>query len=221
MNTTIEEAAKTKFKFSELSQSAKQRACQDYAETGMDHGWWEFVYEDYKEKCEAAGFRDPEFSFSGFWSQGDGAKFNCHFSFKDEELAPFLPEGVWPQLLALKAEARLLDEPVPTFYYAGVIEDRGYYSHCYEMTVVDSDGLVMDIGMADRSEFSDKVDSYLDSVSHITIEKNILEAARDIAQDLYKSLENEYVYQTSEESVEAMSEANDWLYDEDGRLIWN
>lgn len=219
MSTTIEAEEKTEFKFSELSPAAKQRACQDYAETGMDHEWWEFVFEDYKEKCEAAGFHDPEFSFSGFWSQGDGAKFNCHFSFKDEELAPFLPEGVWPQLLALKAEARLLDEPVPAFYYAGSIEDRGHYSHCYVMTLGNSDGLMMDTGMAARSEFSDKVDSYLDSVSHITIEQNILEAARDIAQDLYKSLEIEYEYQTSEESVEAMSGANDWLYDEDGRLI--
>jgi len=43
MNTTIEEDTKTEFKFSELSQAAKQRACQDYSEHGMDEKTDHFV----------------------------------------------------------------------------------------------------------------------------------------------------------------------------------
>ena len=218
MNTTIEEE-KTEFKFSELSESAKQRACQEYSEHCMDHDWWEFVYEDYAQKCEAAGFHDPEFSFSGFWSQGDGASFKCNYSFTGDEALQFLDQSDTDAFIVLCARFRFEGEQLPKLHLTGSIDNRNnHHSHSNTMSI-DYDRVELELpldGVA--SELADAASEFEERVGYYPF-KGILEAARDIAQDLYRSLEKEYEYQTSEEQVAETSEANDWLYDENGRII--
>lgn len=68
----------TQFKtVEELEPSVMEKVLTRYRDWNVDHEWWEFTYDDYKEKLENIGFEDPDFSFSGFSSQGDGASFTC------------------------------------------------------------------------------------------------------------------------------------------------
>lgn len=45
--------------------------------TSYQNEWYDFIYDDWKETLENAGFINPEIHFSGFWSQGDGACFDA------------------------------------------------------------------------------------------------------------------------------------------------
>ena len=57
----------------ELSEDARQTALEDMTpDVVFTPGWWETTYDFYKEKLAEVGL-SGEFSFSGFYSQGDGA----------------------------------------------------------------------------------------------------------------------------------------------------
>jgi len=217
MTTTIEpeETEKTEFKFEELSDRAKDNVRQKYCEHGMGPDWWEFVYEDYAERCKESGFTDPEFQHSGFCSQGDGASFACNFHFEGAKAMTFLTGEDYDTVLKAVAEARLGLGLKVNFFLSGSIVVRGSYSHKYGMSI-DREGA----GFYETED--DAVDKLLDCVAYGLADGpfvNILNAARDTAQDLYESLEEEYDYQTSDEQIQEMSDANDRLYDEDGNLL--
>ena len=126
MTTTIDEEEKTEFHFHELSQSAKDYACQKYAEHCMDHEWWGHIYEDYHERCEAAGFIDPQFSLSGFYTQGSGACFSCErFVFDGAEALKYLTKKDHDYLMVKIAEARLSGFNT-TFHLSGSITSGGH-----------------------------------------------------------------------------------------------
>jgi len=217
MRTYTEE--KTAYQFDELSDKAKERAVSDYREHSMHDGWWDCVYDDYKQKCEAAGFNSPKFQFSGFGSQGDGASFGCSFSFTGDEAGKFLSQAGKAALTTLQVELRLLGESgVPELNASGhiVIEDSRYaHANCMKFDIPfrlwSFTGEFSTEGYELMEAFEAK---YAEGVY-----ESILEAARDIADDLYRDLEKEYEYLTSEETVAEMSEANEWEYDEDGRMI--
>jgi hypothetical protein len=51
------------------------------------------------------------------------------------------------------------------------------------------------------------------------LETWILEEAQAYARQIYKDLESEHDYLTSEESLIEAAEANGWMFDEDGVLV--
>lgn len=63
------------FTFSELSDEAKKVAIHNYREHMEFNSY--FIIEGWKEKLAQYGFIDPKIYYSGFWSQGDGACFDC------------------------------------------------------------------------------------------------------------------------------------------------
>lgn len=46
-----------------------------------------------------------------------------------------------------------------------------------------------------------------------------LESARDYADDIYKKLRDEYEYMCSEEYIAELCDANEYLFDENGKLV--
>lgn len=78
------------YQFDELSDASKARAREDNRAAGLEHGWWDDVYDDFTDICVILGItlqtrphitRDgtllskPCIWFSGFSQQGDGACF--------------------------------------------------------------------------------------------------------------------------------------------------
>ena len=78
------------FKFNELDDRAKEKAREWYRSQATDDEWWDCTYDDFQAICEIIGIElattpiklmgggvrhKPDISFSGFWSQGDGACF--------------------------------------------------------------------------------------------------------------------------------------------------
>lgn len=64
------------YTYKELSCDSKNTALENIQNDPnyLDYNWWDYVYEWFQDKYGEL-FNDIEPSFSGFWSQGDGASF--------------------------------------------------------------------------------------------------------------------------------------------------
>ena len=68
------ETTKTKiYEFEELDEAVQEKAIEKFYDLNIHEGWWDSVYEMYKE--DETGFDIDKIYFSGFASQGDGAMF--------------------------------------------------------------------------------------------------------------------------------------------------
>lgn len=65
------------YQFSELSQKAKEKVLKKLYDINTNCEWYDFIFDDFMVKCENLGItvNYNDISFSGFWSQGDGASF--------------------------------------------------------------------------------------------------------------------------------------------------
>jgi hypothetical protein len=78
------------YTFAELSDSAKERARNNYREHNLDYDWWECVYDDAKTIGALFGLDIDHIRFSGFWSQGDGACFEGSYEYRKGALKAVL-----------------------------------------------------------------------------------------------------------------------------------
>lgn len=187
-----------------------EREYQKWQEYACYHDWWDSVYEMAKEDGAAKGFDIDDIFFSGFWMQGSGACWEGSI-------------GVEKFIEAhnLKADPQwfLLGEMVRN----GVVrpnvgvELRGSrHSHEGNMRsdgieVYASDSYVFEKGVltgASMEDFAEQVDFH-------DLSDDLLEAAKDYAQDIYRMLETEYEYLISEEEFIASCECNEIDFDEE------
>jgi hypothetical protein len=67
------------YSYDELSEEAKEKAIEAMSDINTHDRLYEHVYEKWIEKLEEMGFSKPKIYFSGFYSQGDGASFECEY----------------------------------------------------------------------------------------------------------------------------------------------
>lgn len=203
----------TVYYLTELSDTAKDKARAWYRQGAFDFDWYDSVYEDFERICIILGItlktrpvrlygggtrQDPCIWFSGFWSQGDGASFEGSYSYVKG--AHVSIRNYAPQDTQLHAIAdRLRDLQRRNFYqlYAD-ISQSGRYCHEYTMSVT-----------AERDHpyhpaMTDDADAIL------------TEAFRDLARWLYRQLEKEYEFQTSDAEVDEAILANEYTFTEVG-----
>lgn len=200
------------FKFDELSQKAKDYACQQYAEDGMYHQWWEFVYEDAKTVFALCGIRIDDIRFRGFSSQGDGAHFEGAWYANDVK-----PGGVkdhCPIDTELHRIAEGFERIAEAFPHAAFqVKHRGHYEHkyCTDFTVEFHDDPIqeMEYDSLERKARQDVLSQ---------VEKELIELARDAMEWIYDALEKEYEYLCSEEHVREMADANEWEFTANGEI---
>ena len=201
------------YELKELSEAARERARAWYRETCLDHDWHEFVHEDFETVCGLLGVtlatrpvplmggstRDkPRIWFSGFRSQGDGASFEGVY-----EYAPGAARAIRahaPNDAELHAIADMLRDVQRRNFYqlAAVIRQRGRYCHEYTMTIEIERDSPAGQPMTDDAESA------------------VIDAMRDLARWLYRQLEREYNYQTSDPVVDETIVANAWTFMETG-----
>ena len=154
--------------------------------------WWEYLWEQEKEELEAMGFEAKDFRYSGFWSQGDGASFTGH-------VVDF--EKFWPAFDPNPDNYKMLrkNEHVE----ARFCRHRSMYSH--ENTVyasVEADAWELAHGEEDPFKealyevWNEQLCRDLDQ-----FENDFQSFMRDRMRALYKKLEEEYDYLTSDEQV--------------------
>lgn len=163
-----------------------------------DIEWWDCTVDDVKEVGKLIGIDIDNVYFSGFCNQGDGACFEGDYEYRKQSVS--LVFGHAPKDKELKRIANELQELQRRFFYqlTARVKHRGHYMHelC---TVIDVSG---------NEDFSYDV--------HEDAEDGITEFLRDFMRWIYKRLENEYEYLTSDEAVEETLKINEYNFDLEG-----
>lgn len=211
MPRTIE---KTVYTFDELDERAKDRAIQKYREMSAHDAIHKHIYEDAKTCFEFCGFADLEIQYSGFSCQGDGASFVGTWSAADVkpgQLKQHAPQD--EELAALDDEFAALKARYPSMTATITRTDSHY---CHEHTVTAE--------AACYNEDNDPINGFVYESPHwklmetagLVVADEFEELARRCMRWIYKQLEKEYDYQTSDEHIIDMIEANEMEFDENG-----
>lgn len=206
---------KTVFKFEELDKSAQGRALDYFRESACNDSWWyESIYEDCKTIFEILGIhsaRDVRLMngktrqevgifFSGFSCQGDGACFEGSYSYKAgscKKIREHAPQD--SELHSIADDLRDLQRKA--FYsLSATVKHSGHYYHEY-CTSIDVEDSRRSYGETDSDT-----------------EKEMSEILRRLMKWIYRQLESEYEYQTSDEAIKETIAANEYEFDESGRL---
>jgi hypothetical protein len=201
------------YDFAELPEKAKDKARTWFRET-IDHDWWDSVYDDFEQICPILGVtlapttvglmgggtrQKPCIWFSGFWSQGDGACFEGRYAYApraSHRIREYAPQDTELHRIA-DALQRL--QRVNFYQLTAVIRHHGPGCHAYCMAI----------------------DVERDSPAGHPIvnsgEDDLIEALRDLANWLYRALEREYEFQTSDETVDEGMAANGYSFTAEGK----
>jgi len=172
-------------------------------EINVYYDWWDCVYYDQKEKIEEAGFSINNIYFNGFWSQGDGAMFE--YDRIDDKL---LNEFVDTLDLSPMRKQWIINN----VYVSSKGHHRGHYHHekCC------SHSIYWEVGNGNlhwSTYFYQWLESFADDFEEFVIDKY-----EDLCNDLYRALEKEYDYLTSEESILESLESNEYEFDINGNI---
>ena len=191
--------SKTVYNFSELNDKAKETARSGYR-TGLDFDA-ECTIEDARHVAKLMGWDIDEVYWSGFSSQGDGAQFTGYMRYAKgcaKAVKAFAPLDT-----ELQRIAQAWQNLQRSHFYAlrAEVTHRGHYMHemCTSFDCVDT---------RDSAPYYFPADT----------EDAIKEIGRDFMRWIYKQLENEYEYQTSDEAVDEAIEVNSYIFDEDGNI---
>lgn len=204
----------TVYRFNELTESARETARQWYRESCFDYDWHDCVLEDFAQICEILGVTlkmtpvrltegrtrpKPCIYFSGFSCQGDGACFEASYRYARGahlEIRAYAPQDAQLHRIA----DALRDAQRRNFYQLRAdVTHHGCYYHEYMMAII-----------------VERADTPFGNANE-TAEQEIVEALRDLARWLYRSLEREYGYLTSAEAVDEAIVINDYRFTETGR----
>lgn len=189
------------YKFSELSNEAKECARAWWREHALNYEWWDNVYDDAKECAKLIGIQIDKIYFSGFSSQGDGACFEGRYSYTKGAVAAIKAHA--PQDTTLHAIAQDLQAIQKRVFYraSAIVKHTGHYYHEHSTTIrIDNDN-----------------DAYGDIPQDV--EEGIKDALRAFMQWIYRQLEREYEYQLSNECVDETIEANEYEFTDSGNIV--
>jgi hypothetical protein len=192
--------------WADLDEQTREKVLDQQRNWNVDHNWWEYIYGDATCLGLLMGITVDNISFSGFWSQGDGACYDGRYSFKpgageairaecdDEELARIADElALLQTTLKLQADVQV----------GAVISTRGSYSH--------SGTMYFDFEFGRDLEDSDP------DIEPVTSE--LAQLLRDFADWIYRQLEAEYEHLTSDETLTEIFSDAAHQFDEDGSII--
>lgn len=167
----------------------------EYREINVDYEWWADIYDDFVTEMRDVGIETSakEMQFTGFWSQGDGASFTA-WLYPDKFVAAHNMVEQFPTFPQLF-------EASPDFIELRINRLSSRYSH--ENTVR------LDLEGDANNPYDDELDPVRHAMFNVWAEAfdvaKFEERARDIChsymRDLYRHLEAEYEYLTSDEAV--------------------
>lgn len=224
----------------EISRHAYERAIDSVADANTDHEWWDYIISTWKSALSEIGFLDADIRFTGFHSQDDGAVFYCN-SVMSGRIIGFLSNPPAPEnCIGVKDGKEVFApwvahkiNPAPRCDYShllpyadnGEIEIRvstfgsGRYCHSGCATVyvdIHADGDIDELKSLEWAakhgaemnlhDFESELCSWVDSLRV------------SLCEAIYRDLRDEYDYLRSEEAAMECAEANDYHFDENGKI---
>lgn len=189
------------FKFSELSEEAKQTAIENWRNNQNNDDFQfaaESIIDDAKEIGKLLGIDISNIYYSGFYSQGDGACFEGHYRYNTgsiKKLKEYAPEN--KELHRIADELQALQKK--HFYQLMAdVRHRGHYYHemCTDISVY-------------RNDYKEVSSDTEDAVK---------ELLRDYMRWIYSTLDKENDYVNSDEAISETLEVNGYDFTETGEL---
>ena len=169
--------------------------------------WWDCVEADFVEDMKKIGVHVDKLYFSGFCSQGDGACFVGSLS----NALTYLDHHHKDQFPMIR---KLLEHGGGVY---AVTTHRGNYCHSNSVTInVETDRFYQCLEA--KSELQERVIEQWDELLYKEVddfENAISDQWRTYMNDVYRKLEAEYDYLTSDEAVWETLEANELVEDVD------
>jgi hypothetical protein len=204
----------TVFHLGELSEQARKAARAWYREAAACDDWHECVFDDFEATCAILGVRlttrsvplfgggtrqKPCIRFSGFGSQGDGACFQGAYGFAKGARKAIRAHAPQDSELHRIADGLQAIQRRNFYQLRAEASQRGRGCHEYCMSIA--------------------VERDSPNNQHMTAdaEDAVVELLRDLARWLYRQLEREYDYQTSDEVTDEAILANEYTFTIDGR----
>lgn len=145
----------------------------------MNYGWHDGILSEFEETLEILGFRKVNILYRGFWYQGDGASFTGEFIIPSDDDT-------------LEMRVKKLESEYTRFY----IDNESIFKQYESMTFNDDDSLYLETYEVYR------IGHYYSHSNTITCDHDDLEKfARSFSDLIYKELEKEYEFLTSDEQV--------------------
>ena len=173
----------TLFTFDELSEESQQKLIEGFRDGYEPH--YEIVYDVFALRMSedyGANLKTEDITWSGFWSQGDGASFTCDFD--TEVLLPILKEELNEDQVALLEE---IDAEIDC---ASI---RTGYQYSHENTVRGKVSIYYGDAYYDRMVQINEI--------HDILENKLTEIIREESRNLYKRLEDFYDQETEDERI--------------------
>jgi len=194
--------------FKALDKSTQDQILDKYRDINVDYsGWWDATCEMFKEDMASIGIEVDRMYFSGFWSQGDGACFEGRVSHWDNFLASLgYTDPVLIQHFSNHASFHVKHQG-HHYYHENCVQ----FSYDLPLPAfVGDESFALTYGCGE--ELRDAVLlNVLSTYDHDELVDEFEEAFKDHMRDLYKRLEQEYDYLTSDEAVLDALCANDML----------
>jgi hypothetical protein len=186
------------YQIDELSEKARQKAIDNNRDWNVDgFDWWCNVYDDYKRELEERGFFAPEIWFSGFCSQGDGACFDAQIDLN--ELLNWVSD---------KSKYRHLVPFIEDGTIHASIEKNSYgYHYSHERT------RYIELEHPFWKERCPRSASLCKE-----LQEELEEIRYDLSHKIYRSLEKDYEWLTSDECVEESLKTNEVRFLENGEV---
>jgi hypothetical protein len=194
------------FSFNELNEDAKEKAIERFRNFNVqDSFWYEDIFDNFKEEKGNKYFDIERIYFSGFWSQGDGAMFE-YSGIKEElyfEVIESLKLPKWKK------------EILKICFIDGNGKHSGHYYHYNSCS--HSISIYLESGnyhWSSHPNIYEFLELYIQD-----IEEYIVNEYKELAKELYRMLESNYEYYTSDEQIIETILANDYEFIEGGELI--
>jgi hypothetical protein len=187
-----------------------EKLLDEYRDINVQDTWWDSVYEDWVDKLRDLGMTltASDMAFSGFWSQGDGASFECRLVM-DTFLDKHGLTEKYPAALYWAKQGSLT---------AGMVRSSSRYSHENTVSAELNDYADFNKEAADEGDVRAAVDEAMFNtlINELRdLEEDINDTCRGYMRDLYHALEEEYEHLTSDEIITEYLEENEIFEDEE------
>ena len=221
------EEDKETYSFEELSPKAQQNALENNRDFSVDYdGWEDGVTEGFKKDMKNIGIDDITISYTGFNSQGDGASFTSD----DIDTRKFFDAVGIKSNKALNMEGddeRSSGENSEFYDLLDTMEEIGQGDRNrikpedLRVWIVRTDSRYYHYNtVAARVETWDEPDGWEEPYGFLDeLGDKVTDYVRGLCKDLYRKLEDEYDYLTSDESVKSTLIDNGYEFDEKGNII--
>jgi hypothetical protein len=202
------------YEIHELSKASKKAAIEEikrmdsFSEQDVDLDW---VIENETEDLEALGLENVEISFSGFWSQGDGASFTGRV----DDIPKFMKAiGIDTSAILDKAL-----EAIPDVYDMYIVRIDSRYVHentvRFEIENIDDTELILMSGFG----LGDITIDLNDVLVEIDFEAKASKWVKGKSREIYDKLEKAYEDEFSDEAAEQWADSMGMEFNKEGNLI--